>query len=821
MPWPYRMGPAMILAGLVLTLAPIPRRWIRPLGSGAIVAGVVLLAQAMTLAASTAVTARSHELPSLFAFLFAHGASLLGSDAGSDGSTLAVRGVGEVHRLGVTWDLVLDPATLCFFVGGLIVLALAVRSRVPAGQQWATWRGLLGRLALVLLVWLPVRAGLLVAVYLHRALRWDFDMPQHVMNCFFSPWLDLILLAVPVMLAGRFVRKADDDAVRRGASDPAETADRTAVEDAAPRSPVHRVVPLAAALVLLAAAILAAGIYWDPAGTRKSGRVMFVERHSTWSPTTRPLDTNWFGHDSNYNYAGLYRYLSQYYDMSQLLESDTIDDAKLAQCDVLIIKVPTARYAKEEVEAVVEFVRGGGGLLLIGDHTNYEKSSTTMNDVTRHFGFTYRHDLLFSNEESPYDEPYVPPRVAHPVVQHMPPMDFAVSCSIDPGWSWGRSVITGTRLWSLPSEYHTENYHPFPQNRPEMRYGAFVQLWSTTFGEGRVLAFTDSTIFSNFCAFQPGKAEFLRGMIEWLNHAPPVVDPRPWLLVLALLTLSAGLWVAWRRQGAWLVLVAAGTCGWVLGAEAVSASQRLSMPVPEALRPIPQVVIDRTTSDVLLSKGAYIQGEGEALGKGYGMLETWIPRLGYYTVRQSGQSAFAGDALVVICPSRPVSEDFREGLMRYVADGGRVLVVDSPENAASTANSLLWPFGLSVDHQQKRRGRLVLADPWPGIDVESACQVSGGTPLARFRDMPVAAEAAYGSQGGKVVAIGFGSVLNDAGMGYRWDVDPQPEVRTRFDVLFALVRHVVEDAQITVPPARPAEAEKPASSKADNADEKM
>ena len=72
--------------------------------------------------------------------------------------------------------------------------------------------------------------------------------------------------------------------------------------------------------------------------------------------------------------------------MSRLLPNDKIDDAALAECDVLIIKTPTERYSPEEVAAVRRFVERGGGLLLIGEHTNYERSSTVINDIIRPMG---------------------------------------------------------------------------------------------------------------------------------------------------------------------------------------------------------------------------------------------------------------------------------------------------------------------------------------------------------------------------------------------------------------------------------------------------
>jgi len=41
---------------------------------------------------------------------------------------------GQVHRLGATWELLLDPATFLFFVGGLVVLAMRAMSAMKKGE---------------------------------------------------------------------------------------------------------------------------------------------------------------------------------------------------------------------------------------------------------------------------------------------------------------------------------------------------------------------------------------------------------------------------------------------------------------------------------------------------------------------------------------------------------------------------------------------------------------------------------------------------------------------------------------------------------------
>ncbi|MGD0517469.1 MAG: hypothetical protein ABSA26_08045, partial [Thermoguttaceae bacterium] len=515
-----------------------------------------------------------------------------------------------------------------------------------------------------------------------------------------------------------------------------------------------------------------------------------------------PYDTTWYGELSAYNYAAIYDYLSQYYKMGRILESDKIDDRTLGQCDVLIIKTPTTRYSRDEVDAVLRFVDRGGGVLFIGDHTNVYKTSTIMNDMTRPMGFIFRDDLLFSNEASAYDQHFDPPWAMHPSLQYMPPMEFAVSCSIDPGFSHGRAVITSTGLWSMPPEYHHENYHPIAQYCADMRYGAFVQVWAAWHGQGRTMAYTDSTIFSNFATFQPGHAEIILGIIEWLNHANPLLDPRPWLTLLGFMALCMGLIISRRRSVAWLLLLAAAICGWVLTAEGLTALHRWSMPVPKIIRPMTRVVIDRTVSAVPLSKGAFTQGNGI----GYGMLEQWIGKLGYYTIRQEDKDSFSGDALVVICPDRPVEASFREQLEHYVAKGGRLLVFDSPENANSTANSLLWPFGLSIQHKQPCTGILDMVDNWPGINISLANEIVGGRAVGKVGERTVAAVAQHGK--GTVMAVGFASLFIDKNMADTswmenkideqslWMLEPDAAMRLRYDVLYALVRLLVENKPV-------------------------
>jgi hypothetical protein len=851
-PWPYRLAPAAIIAGLVLERVPFARRAPcvqgarRPLAAAAVgrhvlmVGGVILLAQAVALTLYAAVTARNHDLPGAFVKPLAGLCSLAGIDAAADGPMLVMQSMRQSHRLAISWDMVFDPATLMFLVGGLAWITIDSGRANSIRLRWAEWGKTVGRFVLIVAAWLPLRALMLLALYVHRAAASELDPPPrgevaanlHVMNQFFSSWVLLAMLVPPVLLAWRWVRLPGDAPLPAGKEDAGPATDHGYMLPARPRGPLFRtdspgslsVTYLAAAACCLFGTILVAlGLQWEPIGTRKAGRVMIVEKHSPWSPSDFPFDKDHLGggddeNGSSYNYAAAYKYLGQYYDMSRLKEEDPLDDQALEGCDVLVIKIPRYPFTREEVGAVTRFVEGGGGLLLIGDHTNLEKSSAHMNDITRAFGFTFRHDVLYSSQPSPDQEHWSPPMVPHPAIEHVPEFDFAVSCSIDPGFSRGRPVVSASGLWSMPCDYEFSNYMSWAIHVPEMRFGPFVQAWSTHGGRGRVIAWGDSTIFSNFCLYQPGKAQVLLNLVEWLNHQGGAGVWWLWTL-LGLGAIGNGLWLVRRpwvhgaRGSAWLVLVAATACGWVVGSTATAAIQarQMPLPAPQEGRRLPQIVIDRTTSQVPLAKGA---DNEDPSGAGFGLLEQAIPRLGYTTVRAEGDAVFQGeggcppDAVVMICPSRPATEAFRKRLVEYVAGGGRLLVIDlGSQEVPSTTNQILRPFGLALDYSMPWKGELVLVEPWPRLQVNGAWEVRGGESVATFNgERAMCAIKSYGN--GFVMVASFGSIFNDGNLGNYWWNDPTPAERTRYDVFFALLQRLVEDKPIAAP-ARSAKTTQP------------
>jgi len=857
-PWPQKTGPLLMLAGWLGLWLAGSWPWVggaaRRLSRAFLLGGTILVVQAGMLEAYQAQTARTHELPVWLRPAAVGLAKLLDADAADSGSDLVFRVLGQVHRIGLCWEWFLDPAAMLFFTGGLVWLAWRCLESAPTGRRWTWWLAGFRRLCVLMLVWIPVRWMLVLGLYLHRAGLEGVEGEHLAIAQMFSPWVYLLLLAGPAVLAGRLLREFQS--LKQSEDDPAVPVEPEEVAESAGGFPVESQrfglrIGWAMLWSAAGAALAAASVGWTPVGQPKQGRVLVVERHSQWEPTLRPYDTTWYGEPSGYNYRLLYDYCSRFFQMGRILESEPITEERLRECDILIIKIPTAPYQPEEIEAVHRYVAGGGSLLLIGDHTNVFRSSTYLNAICRSMGFTFRNDLLFCIG-SPYEQAYRRPRPVHPAVQHVEKMDFAVSCSIDPGRSWGRAAIRTTGLWSLPAEYEASNYHPQAEYLPHLRAGAFVQLWAASYGRGRVLAFTDSTIFSNFCVFQPGKAELFLNMLQWLNHTS-LLDPWPvqaavsvGLGLVGLVLVGIGCWKAYppaaaaeqtlsssevsaaRRKGGkskgageparasaqnpWsgqplatdggpakaLLLLVACLAGATAGLAGLQAYCQWAMPPMNPQTSYRLAVIDRTVSQAALANGAFNQSPD-----GFGLLEHTIPRLGYFTARREGAAAFEGDLLVIISPSRSVPHGYREQLIDYVAQGGKLLVIDHPGNGGSTAGSLLEPFGLQIRHDQPTSaGVLVAAGRSTGISVDSACPVSGGEGLVYVGQEPVAARIQYGQ--GWVLAIGFGQIWTDRQMHSEewranWMPEPTRGMLARYGFFYSLFRALAEGGPMKPP----------------------
>src|SRR5262249_46821712 len=147
----------------------------------------------------------------------------------------------------------------------------------------------------------------------------------------------------------------------------------------------------------------------------------------------------------------------QYFYSVRVNTEEAITEALLRNVDVLVIKTPTRRFSAEELAAIREFVRRGGGLLLVGDHTNLLGMASFLNELGSVFGFQFCFDGSNAYSTGYFSTFTAPWLFDHPIVQGLPRLDFMTTCTLKPTRN-SELVIVGHDLISDPIDYSKPSF---------------------------------------------------------------------------------------------------------------------------------------------------------------------------------------------------------------------------------------------------------------------------------------------------------------------------------------------------------------------------
>lgn len=687
-PWPHNLGAIVVMVALLAALSARRNRYADPAVLGAGFSGLALLAQAIAWPAYEHVAARLHNFPLLnpvFAFLV----NLLGGSASYGNDSIFIKTASGVSQLYTTWEVLgAFPLLNVLLTGGLLLMFFE--------RVWDR----LTRFFIIVMAYAIIRYIFLLFAFS------SFGTSDILWR---RPWTVISFLPLAFVLMKFLPLKTDAQEVTL----PIVSFDRRTATVLGAGS---------LAIVALASALL----FQDP-GVRKPGRVLFDESHSNWEWMERPYDTEWYGEQSGYNYFSLGQYLKHYYETD--IGKEPLTPELLSNYDVVVLKTPTDPYTPDEIRTVVDFVNGGGGLWLIGDHTNVFGMGAYLNDVASQFGFAFKYDATYdlATGNLSFYEP--PQQLRHPVTGSVPFYLFATSCSLEAPLV-SEDVIIGYGLKAARADYSQRSFFPKEaHSSTAIEYGLFVQNGGAKFGDGRVLLYTDSTCFSNFYMFMPGKPELVLGSIEWLNRKNRFRFVSLLLLVLSLASSAVAVALI-RKKGRdeiALIVFTVLLLGAPIGVLGIDAINRLSYPRPQPHSPYPVVAFEAEHSNYYLPAKQFGPGDRPDMQTFY----VWTQRLGIVPeVRYKFADSLKGsNGVVIINPSRDFTEQEVAEFVRYVENGGNVLLMDDPRNRSSSAHQLLQPFNVKIVYQEipegnveDEQGNLI----WPGHHLGI---VAGGNPV--------------------------------------------------------------------------------------------
>jgi len=663
-PSPYNIGAILVATSVLVSLLSMRSknvkfsRILNRITSSAFVCGLILLVQAAILPFLFLFASRFHRvetLPAMFDFVF----SVFGASASHSNALFHAQFGDKVYSFIPSFDLLgLYPMLNVLAGGTLLFFILSVPKRTYI------------LLAVVLLMYAIIRLAAVTLIFaeIEQAnVFWRLDFTA------------ASLIPLPWVLS-RFVLNQVGNTIQplRDGFDW--------------NKPGH----IAYLCSLCALVICVAGFFGfvDP-GVKKQGRILIDEFHSNWEWSTEEFNTSWYGEKSTYNYWSLAEYLQSFYTVDK--QKKEITKEQLSNYDILVIKTPTEAFTKSEIDLIKQFVADGGGLFLVGDHTNVFGITTNLNPLASEFGVKFRYDAKYdlNGELSLYEKPVVLP---HPTVMHMPKFMFATGCMLDAPLM-AENAIIGYGLKSVYLDYSRPNFFPKDANNTErMEFGLFVQAAGISYGKGRVFFFTDSTVWSNFYMFIPGKPELLLGITEWLNRRnSPLALLRAIFGVVAFGSFISSIAMA-RVLGKRNLILFSVVAGLILTPcmiQSFDLINRASYPVPKEHTNYIKVNFENQHSDIELP----VYHTTQRIEKSYHTFYVSVQRLGVVPkFMDSYSGALAGcDVVAVINPVAPFSSTEVKETREFLERGGKLLLIDNPARTGhSVSNDLLSRLGLST-----------------------------------------------------------------------------------------------------------------------------
>ncbi|MDQ1262729.1 MAG: ABC-type uncharacterized transport system, partial [Euryarchaeota archaeon] len=549
-PYPYNAGLIVCTIGFaVALLAPgLSVIWL-----AAIFSGTVLILHSLTLSIYY-ILAPNYHFAGALASGIAHILDLTGIEAAANAGAVFVLVQEKVFPFTVTLEKLGFYPWILIYVGSLLILFM-MSQNISSFLKHAFLALIAG------LFYLTLRYIILVHIFFFR------DLPEvaSVRNDIFTdPWW-LILSFVPLVLL--FLRLKIPGDIRLDF-----------------QMQVDRKQALALAAVMLSVFCFTSSALFLDTGTEKEGRVLVDEIHSIWEFSTLKLDRNWYGENSTYNSYSMIEWLNDSYHVDRIVSpsfrewnvtgarkvvpdviSDSITYEILKNYDIFIIKTPSA-FQPSEIDAIVRYVDNGGGLFLIGDHTNFAGIGTNLNHLSRKFGIEFGFDAVNTIKGRLFY--FQRGEFLHPVIKYMPNLDFMTGCSLTTPLC-GEPVIMGSGLRADPGEFASvgffrETRENDPTQVTDTVWGLINQAVAVKYGSGRVVAFADSTIISNFRIFFGGSNNFVIGAMEYLNRKNSYENEKQILFLLGLIFACLAAFLlgreSWgeRKMAALLVVLAIG-----------------------------------------------------------------------------------------------------------------------------------------------------------------------------------------------------------------------------------------------------------------------
>lgn len=738
--FPYTIPLYTLAAGIILTYALRCSKVTKSIGQGVLLSGLILIFQTACIIPYFKIAARYHEID-IFTPFFYLILKALGFSCAYSQNTLFVQTTQANIDITTTWERLGLFPFMMFVTGAITLLYLLWEN----GSKVRFWKNT-GIFFAIIVSYIAARYVFMTIIFLEISKAEVFWKPVIVASSF---------LPLPFILSG-FMKTRDNDQDNTLRDDGSVLEETGVFKSNLCKSAKCKTIlyPGIAALFFSFSLI---GCFWfQDSGELKKGRVLVDEFHSNWEWSDKKFDTQWFGIQSVYNYYCFAEYLDHFYSVDRLREE--ISQEILNECDVLIIKTPTVSFSEKEISDIEEFVKNGGGLYLIGDHTNVFGTTINLNPLAERFGYWFNYDATYDLIDSDLHFHKQNRLFVHPSIKHMPYFLFATSCSMEAPF-FAEDTMIASNLKTMYLDYARGGYFPEKNKVLNYTFGLFLQSSGVKYGKGRVMAFSDSTCFSNFYMHIPGKPEYALGVVDWLNRANKY-NTLIKIVSIAVMILSGGFIIyyflitrqkissagknstkemvysfnglvnAWPSKSVRGLLFGGllGVCSSVLLFNSLNDDQ---YQLPEEHTPMIKIGFEEKFCNFHIPSLRLLHNPVIDFQTFY----VWTQRLNYYpSLFSLDQSLDEFDMVVMVHPREYFSDENLKKIDDYVSNGGKLLLIDYPKGLQSTANQVMKRFGMEIDYKQHLEKVTIYDNNKKAGTIKSFSPVTGGTPLLETGD---------------------------------------------------------------------------------------
>jgi len=528
-----------------------------------------------------------------------------------------------------------------------------------------------------------------------------------------------------------------------------------------------------------------AGLAWTfvPRGAEKSGRVLIDDRFcGIWEPTARQLDTDWYGDFPTYSFTSLAEWMGKWFSVDANT-SRPYDDDLLSRYDVLIIKTPEQPIPDDEAAAIDRFVRAGGGLLLVGDHTNLLGMGTHLNALCARYGMRFRYDSVSDGLTGGFVDYLGPWLGRHVGALHVDRLEFMTSCSLQLSGA-AEPILASEGCRREAHDYSGSSFFGRRGPHPEMEQGRTVLAATVRVGQGRIAAFTDSTVWSSFAVFSFDREKLAMDLARLLNREPSGYEMsiRCVAVVATLLAVSAGL--SMIGSGMALPAVLFLLVGFWTGVAASDALHRRIYAWPEPNAPISEVTF-------LWQGGACafppVLGGPESLpaDRSFDTLLVSVQRLGLVS---RVAYTYDGDllrpetrAMFVVAPVNTPPGRTLARIKDFVLNGGDLIILDDGRiGERGSAKDFLNLFDVTITYHA--------AQGQEGTQRPHVHLGGGMEPVKVPAADAFVARKVYGK--GQLVYMSDAADFSREGLGHCF-ARPWKQARARYETIFVLFRDLL------------------------------